>query len=402
MRAVQWGRIDEDGYADYVRFVERAFGEDVDDDRIAAYRCATELDRTVVARDGDTIVATGSAFGFELTLEGGATIPVGAVTDVAVRSTHRRRGLLREVIGRLHADSVERAEAATVLLASESSIYGRFGYGVASWRARYEVETRGLELTAVDDAGSIDEIDAADAYEAGPVAWDRYRRATPGALNGTPGYWRSNIDWPDDHDRYHVIHRDVDGAPDGWAAYHVEETWTSSELNDSTLVVEWMGAATPQAHLALWHHLLRLDLVSRIRVPGAVDDLVRWTLADPRRLAVTGRHDMSWIRLTDVERCLSARSYAADGTLVLDVAGGPGATGRLRLTVVDGTATVEACEDDADVAVTAGDLVSMWSGAVGPGVLADAGRSRYDSDAARRRAIAMFAVARAPACLMDF
>ena len=58
-----------------------------------------ELDRTWVAEDGDDYVATATAYSFEMTVPGGARVPVAGVAQVAVLPTHRRQGLLRDVLG---------------------------------------------------------------------------------------------------------------------------------------------------------------------------------------------------------------------------------------------------------------------------------------------------------------
>ena len=67
-------------------------------------------------------------------MPGGALLPAAAVSWVSVLPTHRRRGVLTQMMAAMHDDARERGEPAAILTASESSIYGRFGYGVAAWR----------------------------------------------------------------------------------------------------------------------------------------------------------------------------------------------------------------------------------------------------------------------------
>src|SRR4051794_34471676 len=87
-----------------------------------------ELDRTMCAWDAGAMVGCTRAYSFELTLPGGALAPVAAVSAVAVQPTHRRRGVLTSMMGALHGVARDRGEIAAVLTASESTIYGRFGY----------------------------------------------------------------------------------------------------------------------------------------------------------------------------------------------------------------------------------------------------------------------------------
>ena len=60
-----------------------------------------ELDRTWVVEDGDEYVATATAYAFAMTVPGGARVPAAGVAQVGVLPTHRRRGLLRDVLGAL-------------------------------------------------------------------------------------------------------------------------------------------------------------------------------------------------------------------------------------------------------------------------------------------------------------
>ncbi len=79
-------------------------------------------------------------YSFEMTMPGGALLPVAAVSWVSVQPTHRRRGVLTQLIAAMHDDARARDEPAAILTASESSIYGRFGYGIAAWQLAITAE----------------------------------------------------------------------------------------------------------------------------------------------------------------------------------------------------------------------------------------------------------------------
>ena len=66
----------------------------------------------------------------------GRRAPCGGVTVVGVSPTHRRRGVLRAMMDAQLRDIHERGEPIAALWASEETIYGRFGYGIAAWAAR--------------------------------------------------------------------------------------------------------------------------------------------------------------------------------------------------------------------------------------------------------------------------
>src|SRR5687768_16611431 len=102
------------------------------------------------------MVGVSRAYSFEMTMPGGALVPAAALSWVSVLPTHRRRGILTRLIDALHADARDRGEPAAILTASESVIYGRYGYGTATWRCGYSIERRYAEFAQpVADRGSV-------------------------------------------------------------------------------------------------------------------------------------------------------------------------------------------------------------------------------------------------------
>ena len=72
----------------------------------------------------------------------GGSLPCAGVTAVGVQPTHRRRGVLRSMMDAQLRDVHERGEPIAALWASEETIYGRFGYGLASWAGELKVPAR--------------------------------------------------------------------------------------------------------------------------------------------------------------------------------------------------------------------------------------------------------------------
>ena len=58
--------------------------------------------------------------------------PRRGLTNVTVSATHRRRGLLNRMMAPDLDVAKEQGEAASILIAAEYPIYGRFGYGPAT------------------------------------------------------------------------------------------------------------------------------------------------------------------------------------------------------------------------------------------------------------------------------
>ena len=110
----------------------RGFGTFYEDDEIERRLPIMDLSRFRIALDGAAIVGVAGSFALDMTVPGGATVPMGGVTWVSVAATHRRQGILRRLLGAVHADIDDRGEPVAGLCASEGGIYGRFGYGVAT------------------------------------------------------------------------------------------------------------------------------------------------------------------------------------------------------------------------------------------------------------------------------
>ena len=110
----------------------RGFGWIPTQQQIDERRPLIDLERFRIAADGGRIVGIVGSFAFDVTVPGGTTIPTSGVTWVAVAATHRRRGILTELMGRVHADAADRGDPVATLFASEGGIYERFGYGIAS------------------------------------------------------------------------------------------------------------------------------------------------------------------------------------------------------------------------------------------------------------------------------
>jgi predicted acetyltransferase len=126
-------------------------------------------------------------------------------------------------------------------------------------------------------------------------------------------------------------------------------------------------------------------------------------LAEPRRLQLR-LGDGIWLRIVDVPAALTARSYAADGEMVLDIGDEflPEAAGRWRLKVSGGEATVEATADAADLALDTTDLAAAYLGTFSFAELGRAGRTEELTRGARLRADAVFRTDVLPWCSTPF
>ena len=164
----------------YARADASAFGFEVNMERLEDTRQIFELDRTLAAFDGEEIAGTTAIFSFDMTVPGGA-LPTAGVTWVSVKPTHRRRGVLTAVIRRQLSDVRERCEAVAALWASESIIYGRFGYGLAAEGVALEIErARTGFARGTPGCGRCRLIDREEALRTWPKVYDQVLPKQPG------------------------------------------------------------------------------------------------------------------------------------------------------------------------------------------------------------------------------
>ena len=326
MAAIEVRFIAPEEHREWLRAEQRSFGIEPDDERLDQLAPVVEAGRACAAFDDGAIVATGAAFGTDLTLPGRTTARVGAVTAIGTRPTHYRRGLFRRIMALLHEQSADMGETATVLLASESLLYPRFGYGPATTAAAVRLDRRRAKLR--DDLEISDRVSMfADVAGSAALISDIWKRA--GA--DRPGW----IDRPDrllrftlaDHEveRHDAmaytlaLHHDADGNPDGYCLYRRSLKWQHGQSVGS-LFVDELVAVDSTAHLALWQHCLGIDLVETIEAfPVPVDDPLPEALADRRQYATTDIHDQLWLRPHDPAMLLASRRYAVADALRLQV-----------------------------------------------------------------------------------
>src|SRR6187399_3238329 len=82
----------------------RAFGSAFTAEEIEELRPLHDMKRFRVAYDGNEIVSVAGSYALNVTLPGGASVPMGGVTWVSTAATHRRQGLMRRVIDEIHTD----------------------------------------------------------------------------------------------------------------------------------------------------------------------------------------------------------------------------------------------------------------------------------------------------------
>lgn len=380
-----------------------AFGEIADQARLDRTRGCFEPERAVQVEDGELIVATAGGRSFELTVPGGSHIPTGGLTAVSVRSTHTGRGLLNKMMEWHFDDCRKRGEYISMLTASESSIYHRYGYGIAS-----HIETHrcadghaGL-LPVADEIARRGEIRLAllkDAMVDVQRIYDQWRAKTVGALSRSDAYWDSVVT-----DAYTnlepgqvwqvAMHLDEDGVLDGYVRFLLHPKWGSDRVHKGSVAVQEIIDLVPAARLALWRYITNIPLHRDVVLDhGMPEEPIRLALRDPRRFVTTSSNDFLWLRILDVEQALNARAYRTSQPVTISVDG-------TTYAMTDGRWSESA--NPADLACSVADLGAVYLGGVTWRTLANAARVTEIQPRGIERVDAVFQTDSSPFCHTHF
>jgi predicted acetyltransferase len=393
--------------AEYRRFVAPlsiAFNRRMTDAEIDVDLRTIELDRFVGALEGDAVVGCGGAYSFRLSVPGGEVGAAG-ITAVGVLPTHRRRGILRQMMGWWFDQARERHEAVAILWASEAAIYQRFGYGPATQQTFLEAPTHKIRfLRTVEPPGRMRIVEPDEALRLFPPIYDALRPTVPGAIARTPERWReeqlADTEWSrhDNGDKILAVLEGDDG-PSGYVIYRHRSDWDFSGPKSALTVIE-VAALDPVSEQAIWEWLFSIDLIGTVRIwRGPAPHPLHLLVTEPRRLSTT-LNDGLWLRIIDLPAALEARTFGRGGTLVLEVTDEfcPANNGRWELSVAagadgSGTGRVRPAPSTAevDIALDIADVAAVYLGAFRFTDLARVGRVMACRPGGIERADALFA-----------
>ena len=356
------------------------------------------LERMHAAFEAGEIVGGAGAFTFDLSVPGGS-LPCAGVTVVGTYPTHRRRGVLRAMMRAQLDDVHARGEPIAALWASEETIYGRFGYGIASWAGEVSIPREANAFAApLERRGQVRFVSAEEALDLFAPVWASLSEQRPGVPSRSETWWQTRrLRIPDEEKgnprRFVVL--DLDGATQAYAIYTTKLGFEDGASTGKLEVLEAVGV-TPQSTAEIWRFLLDVDWMATVRV-GLLppDHPLFLLLATPRRVRYR-MGDGLWVRLVDVGAALSGRAYTGDGSVVFEVRDEfcPWNEGRWRL--AGGAA--EPTQELAELALDVGALGSAYLGAVSFGQLRDAFRVEELAAGAVERADALFAWRPLPWC----
>ena len=358
-----------------------------------------DLDRSIAVFDQGDIVGGSHSHRVEMSVPGASAFIAG-VSNVAVQPTHRRQGVMTQMMHHQIKDVHERGEPLAALFATESLIYGRFGYGVGSFYERWLIDRQHNGYAQkYESPGRMVFVDPVDIPKELPEVFRRSTLDRPAMFQRPLHHWERDSRAPE-HSQggpgglFYAAYEDG-GRLDGYAKYRI---------SGSVLSVNELMAATKEANTALWRFCFDTDLVTSTEaLKRPVDDPLPWMLADPRRLQRSAR-DGVWVRMVDVAAALELRRYMESGRVVLEVRDElcPWNDGRFDLEGSPEEAVCRASESSPDLVIPVSALASAYMGAVSFSTLAQAGLVEERTPGALLRADSMFAVQYQPWTPINF
>ena len=370
--AVTIRTIREDETRNWLEAVSAGMFEHMDATKVAEeVRPLWDFNRVWGAFEAGAVVGTLRTFASELTLPGGGRLPASSVAGVAVRATHRRRGILRQLMAVEHAAARERGEALAILHAMEYPIYGRFGYGPATLSATWTLDAMATEFRG-SPAGSVELATASpEARDAIKGVFEAWRLRQPGEISRRESTWDYDLGlresaWGPRWNGDLAFHRDRAGRLDGYVRYRVEDKWVARQPRYA-LTVNELHALTDDAYAALWQYLASVDLVATIKAERrAPAERLPWLLTNGRAAEPSEIGDELWVKLLDVPRALGGRAYERQARIVLEVIDGTGTDAKTRTRVaLDASPAGSTCtitDRDADLTLEAAALGAAYLG----------------------------------------
>ncbi|MET9553531.1 GNAT family N-acetyltransferase [Streptomyces sp. NPDC006645] len=404
--------ISDSEFPDWLRALNTGFlrAPGVSEEDVAGRRAYMDVSRMRGAFDEGRCVATYRTFPQELTAVGGARLPAGAISNVTVSATHRRRGLLSRMVDDDLAEAKERGDVVSTLIAAEYPIYGRYGFGPATWFTDWSIDVprAGLDRRRSgqpDDGGRVDLADGAEVRKLGPALHDRLSAVGHGVVSRNERWWQVLTGTAPSHgtpwtEPFHAVYRAASGEVEGVLTYRVDEVWGDAKQPLNTATVLDAIAVTTAAERALWGFVCSIDWITTVRTGRrAPDDLLPFFLPDPRAARVVTQADFLWVRILDTVRALESRTYAASGTLVLDVHDRASlASGRYRLDTTPSGTTCAPTTASPDLTLDVRELGALYLGDESAVRLSALGTLTENTPGAASRTDTLFRTPRRPWC----
>ncbi len=404
--AIEFRPVRADEMTQYTYMDHVGFGNSTAEEELtrSLERNPLRAEDTLVAFEDGEQIAHMAALPFNMRWNG-RDIDCAGVVDVTTLPSHRRRGLVLQLMTRYFAQMKERGQPVAMLWASMAAIYQRFGYGIAYTMRSYDFDPRHLRLVdEIDTPGRIRMIKQTDAIPPLAAVYERFATPRTLMLRRDEKWWRDWVLRPWRLPPWLVAVYEENGEAQGYAIYTPEVKTPDQPGPYQQLQVVELAWNSPAAHRALLRLLAGYDLAYSVRFWRQPDDDPLLYQAQEPRLLHTNVRDGTLVRIVDAQRCLQERGYDGDGRLVLALQDElcPWNSGVYELSVEAGCATVKRSDAEPSLSCSMRALAILCSGRQSATELAHIGTLASTDTSVLRTADALFHTAYAPFCADGF
>lgn len=303
---------------------------------------------------------------------GSALRQVEGLTWVGVHPDHRRRGVLSALVREHLRWTHETGRPLAALKASEASIYGRYGYGVAT-RELMTSFAHGVTFAAPAAVEVAAGRTTTRMTTAGPEHAERLHAlaqrcgqvAAGHVVRTVEDFARILTDVPEgrgEREPARLLWATREGEDVGCAYFHRTPKW-SRGAPDGKVGVHVLMDTDVGARLALARRLTTFDLMSTTEYWTSLDDpLLLWQSG--HRPHGAGVSDDLWVRVVDLPTAVAERGHAADLDLTVEITDGVLAenAGTWRWTASAGQGRLLRHEGATDLTLDIADLGAVWLG----------------------------------------
>ncbi|MED5283633.1 MAG: GNAT family N-acetyltransferase [Chloroflexota bacterium] len=372
-------------------------------------------DRLIAAFDTDSkqIVGSGGADKYTITVPGGENIKMAGIAYMGTLPTHKRRGIFSSMMKTLHQQARDRGDAVAGLWASQSLLYNRFGYGLATMREDWIIETHDTSLSTDSPKGiSVRLVDKNKALNEIPEIYETFRKCQNGATDRTQGYWNYLL-YEDEQTKFNksglsgfffaIVYKN--NKPSGYAIYNFnKESGVAHEDDKGSLIVEEIISTDRESNNALWHYIFGVELVEEISFNRrGTNDPLYYMLKNPRKLK-RNIIDGLWARIIDPIKMLESRTYQESGKITINISGQNQDDIEGKYTIeTDGKNTeVKKTNNNPDISMRPSELSSIYFGSARASEFYQAGLFDVKNNDILRNINRMFSVEQSPWCNTDF
>ncbi len=310
----------------------------------------------------------------------GMDAPVAGISFVGTLPVYRRMGCLRSVHSRhfklLHEEG---KRSISILFASKSAIYQRYGYSVVSTQNSCDIAPDKIKFqsqTYLSSNGLLKQVRENEvevlnsiyrkftASRTGYLVREKFKWET-GVLNPppTPGAVLDKVIYEENGDAL------------GYVIYTMEPHFTDQGIVQK-ITIRDMAWLTISAWYGIWDFFTKMDLAQNIHwMQAPPDDPMPHLIQEPGDLNIKSTRGLL-ARIIDIEKAVPVRGYSEDGELIFNIKNDdmcPWNNGTWRVNIKNGKGSIEKSDKEPEISMNINTMAMLLFGYVNTGRAAKMG-----------------------------